>query len=178
MTPVSVSGAVEGPTDDPVLQRIVAAKGGLVHRVQVLHGKASLRSRLPGYNAAARHQAWLVLVDLNGSHTCPAALVQDWLPAPSHLMRFRVVVRSIESWLLADRERFASFFSVSASHVPASPDALPNPKQSLLAAVARSRRRAIREDMLPRSGSGRSVGPAYKSRVVEYASHLESGWRP
>jgi hypothetical protein len=178
MTPISVSGAVEGPSDEHVLRRIVEAKGGLVHRVQVPQGKSNLRSRLPGYNASAQRQPWLVLVDLNGSHPCPASLVQDWLPAPSHFMRFRVVVRSIESWLLADRERFASFFGVAASRVPPSPDDLSNPRQALLATVAWSRRRAVREDMLPRPGSGRSVGSAYTSRLIEYTSNAGIGWRP
>lgn len=178
MTSVGISGAVEGPTDEPVLRRIVVAKGGIVHRVQVPQGKQNLRARLPGYNAAAQRGRWLVLVDLNGTHSCPAALVQDWLPAPSPGMRLRVVVRSIESWLLADRERFGASFSVPLSRVPKNPDGLVHPKQSLLGAIGHSRRKAIRQDMLPRQGSGRSVGPAYTSRLIEYASDIENGWRP
>ena len=39
----------------------------------------------------------------------------------------------------------------------------------------RSRRRDIRDDMVPRERSGRSVGPAYPSRLIEY---VESPWRP
>jgi hypothetical protein len=41
--------------------------------------------------------------------------------------------------------------------------------------AARSRRRAIREDMVPRSGSGRSVGQAYASRLIEF---VDGYWRP
>jgi hypothetical protein len=93
-------------------------------------------------------------------------------------MRFRVVVREIEAWLLADRERFSSFFSVPASAVPDQPDELPDPKSTLLAAVTRSRRKAIRMDMLPRPGSGRQVGAAYTSRSIEFASDHDQGWRP
>lgn len=176
--PGGISGAVEGPTDERVLRRIVAARGGSVHRVQVPQGKSNLRARLPGYNAAARRSPWLVLVDLNGAYPCPSALVQDWLPAPSSLMRFRVVVRSVEAWLLADRERFASSFSVPLVRVPHDPDTVPNPKQALLTAVGHSRRKAIRLDMLPRQGSGRQVGPAYTSRLIDYTSDEDQGWRP
>ncbi len=178
MSTVTISGAVEGPTDEPVIRRIIEFKGGVVHRVQVPQGKQNLRMRLPGYNAAARRSPWLVLVDLNGSHACPAALLDDWLPHPSPFMRLRVVVRSIEAWLLADRDRVASWFSVPVGRVPSAPDGLPNPKQALLSVIQRSRRREMREDMLPRPGSGVAVGPAYRSRVIEFATDLDQGWRP
>jgi hypothetical protein len=169
---------VEGISDEAVLRRIVIARGATVHRVQVQRGKVNLRRALPGYNAAARRDAWLVLVDLDQDFDCAPALVNDWLPAPSPYMRFRVVVREIEAWLLADRERVTTFFSVRKSVVPDQPDEVQDPKSTLLAAVARSRRRAIRADMLPRPGSGRQVGAAYTSRLIEFASDRERGWRP
>jgi hypothetical protein len=158
---------VEGISDEAVLRRVVVARGADLHRVQVQRGKANLRRALPGYNAAAQGDPWLVLVDLDQDFDCAAALVADWLPAPSMYMRFRVVVHEIEAWLLADRARFTSFFSVPASAVPDQPDELPDPKSTLLATVARSRRKAIRVDMLPRPGSGRQVGAAYPSRLIE-----------
>jgi hypothetical protein len=169
---------VEGISDEAVLRRIVIARGATVHRVQVQRGKVNLRRALPGYNAAARRDAWLVLVDLDQDFDCAPALVNDWLPAPSPYMRFRVVVREIEAWLLADRESVTTFFSVRKSVVPDQPDEVQDPKSTLLAAVARSRRRAIRADMLPRPGSGRQVGAAYTSRLIEFASDRERGWRP
>jgi hypothetical protein len=41
--------------------------------------------------------------------------------------------------------------------------------------AAQSRRHDIREDMLPRPGSGRAIGPAYTSRMIEF---IQSYWRP
>jgi hypothetical protein len=41
--------------------------------------------------------------------------------------------------------------------------------------VGQSRRREIREDMIPRPGSGRQVGPAYHSRLIEF---VEKHWQP
>lgn len=172
-----ISGAVEGPSDESVFRRLVEAGGGVVHRLQVQHGKPNLRRALPGYNQAARVSPWLVLVDLDHEFGCPPDLVSAWLPTPSRHMRFRVVVRQIEAWLLADAERFASFFSVHKGAVPIAPDTLPDPKASLLAIVSRSRRSAIRQDMTPRHGSGRRVGPAYTSRLIEFASDPVGGWR-
>lgn len=176
-SPLFVSGAVEGPSDEPVLRRIVEDRGALVHRVQVQHGKANLRRALPGYNAAARWSAWLVLVDLDQDFECPSALVGAWLPAPSQHMRFRVVVPQIEAWLLADAERFAHFFAVRKRAIPSAPDTLSDAKSVVLTLAGTSRKPAIRKDIVSRPGSGRRVGPAYTSRLIEFASHPTKGWR-
>lgn len=173
-----ISGAVEGASDEAVLRRLVHSLGAEVHRVQVQRGKPGLRRALAGYNAAAQGDPWLVLVDLDDEFDCAPQLVGDWLPSPSRYMCFRVVVREIESWLLADHERFATFFSVPPAMVPRRPDELPEAKEALLKAVAKSRKRAIREDMLPRMGSGRAVGAAYTSRLIEFVGDGRQGWRP
>jgi hypothetical protein len=173
-----ISGAVEGPSDEVVLRRIVNGRGADVHRVQIQNGKTNLRRALPGYNDAAQSDPWLVLVDLDQDFECPAALVTEWLPAPSAFMRFRVVVRQIEAWLLADAERFASFFALRRAAIPDIPDQLPDAKAALLTVIASSRRSAIRKDMVPRPGSCRRVGPAYTSRLIEFASNADEGWRP
>lgn len=176
--PVFISGAVEGPTDDVVLRRIVEARGAFIHRVQVQNGKPNLRRALPGYNQAARWSSWLVLVDLDRDFPCAGPMVGEWMPAPSAHMRFRIVVRQIESWLMADAERLARFFSVRRAAVPATPDTLPDAKATLLALAAGSHRKAIRQDMVPRAGSGRRVGPAYTSRLIDFANDPVRGWRP
>ena len=41
-----------------------------------------------------------------------------------------------------------------------------------------SRRREIREDMIPRTGSGRVVGPAYTARLIEFVIGARNAWRP
>lgn len=174
--PVFVSGAVEGPTDEPVLRRIIEHSGAIADRVQVQHGKPNLRRALPGFNQAARRTPWLVLVDLDRVE-CAPALVAEWLPHPSRRMRFRVAVRQVEAWLLADQERFAAFFSVPRSSVPTDPEALPDAKAALVGIVRRSRRAAIRADMVPGPGSGRQVGRAYTSRLIEFATSSDAGWR-
>jgi hypothetical protein len=44
--------------------------------------------------------------------------------------------------------------------------------------AGKSRRRAVREDMVPNPGSGQSVGPAYTSRMIEFIQDRDAGWRP
>lgn len=176
--PVYVSGAVEGPSDEAVLRRLVHHVGALIHRVQVQNGKANLRRALPGYNNAARWSAWVVLVDLDHDFQCPGALAADWLHAQSPFMRFRVVVQEMEAWLVADAERFSQFFSVRRSAIPNAPESLADPKATLVGLAAASRKKDVRVDMSPRPGSGRQVGPAYTSRLIEFAGHPSQGWRP
>lgn len=176
--PTYLSGAVEGPTDEWVLRRIIHHVGAEVHRIQVQQGKTRLRSALPGMNAAARRSGWVVIVDLDHDQPCADALVADWLPSPSPFMRLRVAVRSIESWLLADAERFSDFIGVRRAAVPQDPESLSHPKDVVVALARQSRRRAIREDMVPRERSGRRVGPAYTSRLIDFTESIQHGWRP
>jgi hypothetical protein len=84
-------------------------------------------------------------------------------------------VREVEAWLLADADRIAEFLRVAGSRVPRDPEALVDPKAAMVGLARASRRRDIREDMVPRQESGRPVGPAYASRLIEFAS---SFWRP
>jgi hypothetical protein len=176
--PIIIKGAVEGPGDEAVLKRVIAEVGTTSGPVHGKNGKERLRSQIVGYNRAAECSPWCVLVDLNHSAPCPAAFRALWLPTPAPLMCFRVVVRAIESWLLADRARIARYLGVSKAIVPDDPDALDNPKQHLINLARRSRRRAILDEIVPRQTSGRIVGPLYTSWVIEFASNLEGGWRP
>jgi hypothetical protein len=90
-------------------------------------------------------------------------------------MRFRVAVREVEAWLLADRASMALFLKVPLALIPRDPDGLDDPKLRLVDLARRSRQRDIRVDLVPREGSGRAVGPAYTSRLVEFAGKM---WRP
>lgn len=167
--------AVEGLADEAVVRRLAGHVGLQVGQVHGKNGKDYLRQRIDAYNNAARISPWLVLVDLNREADCPPPLRATWVPVPAPHMCFRVAVRAIESWLLADRERVARFLSVQIPQVAEDPEAIANPKDAMVGLAAKSRRSDIRKDMVPRPGSGRSVGPAYTSRLIEFAGTL---WRP
>jgi hypothetical protein len=92
-------------------------------------------------------------------------------------MCFRVAVRTIEAWLLADRERLAQLLGVNVAWLPTDPDYLDDPKRELINLARRSRRRAVRDDLVPRQGSGRSVGPLYTTRMIEFLQDETAGWR-
>lgn len=172
-----VTLAIEGPTDEIALQRVLGYLD-IPHSITYgRRGKDYILERLAGYNNASRRSPWLVVVDLD-QEGCPVAYARRCLPVPAAGMCFRIAVHEVEAWLLGDRQRVARFFSVPVGGVPSDPEDLANPKQFLVDLCRRSRRPAMRLDMVPREGSGRQVGPAYTARLVEFLSHSTQRWRP
>lgn len=175
LSDVVISAAVEGIVDEAVIHRLVKHAGAIPGIIYGKHGKQDIRLKIQGYNGAAQRTPWIVLVDLDNDADCAPILHATWLPHPAPFMCFRVAVRQVEAWLLADREQMASFLAVRCDKIPRDPESLSNAKETLVELARKSRSREIREDMVPRTGSGRLVGPAYSSRVIEFASRH---WRP
>jgi len=173
--PSFVTVAVEGFGDAPLVRRILREVGLGTGPVHLAGGKARLDARLAGYNAAARYALWLVLRDLNGDERCAPTLLQRLLPNPTMHMCFRLAVRSAEAWLMADRQSLSKFLSVSLDKIPEDPEAVDKPKRKMVDIARLSRQRAIREDMVPVQGTTAEVGPAYVSRIGEFAT---DHWRP
>lgn len=161
---------VEGPTDEVVLRRVLSHLQVEAGRAFGLRGRPNLLIKLPRYNAAAQFDAFVALVDFDSEPNCVGEFVNAHLPHPGALMRFRVAVRAIEAWLMADRDGLADFLSVSPSRIPLYPDAVQSPKTEMVNIARHSRRRPIRTAMVPREGSGTSVGPAYTSMLIEFAN--------
>lgn len=173
MIPVNV--LVEGSTDEPVAKRLLEYVGLQVGIVYGKQGKAHLLERLPKYNKAARFSPWFVIVDLDMDTQCALQAVVQWLPIPEKGMRLRVAVRAVESWLMADRENLAKFLAVSPSKLEQATDTVSNPKEMLINVARTSRKRGIREDIVPRQGSGAKVGLLYVARLNEFTQKY---WRP
>jgi hypothetical protein len=173
--PVMISAAVEGLVDEAVLRCLIQRAGGTLTQVHGKRGKQHLRRQINGYNGAAGISPWVILVDLDADADCAPPLRAAWLPHPAPMMCLRVAVRAVEAWLLADQARLARFLGVAAVRIPVGPEAVIDPKRALVEIARHSRRRDIREDMVPRAGSGRSVGPAYASRLIEF---VQAHWRP
>jgi len=172
---VWASGAVEGPIDESVLRRLATQVALGITAVYGKNGKDQLRKHIKAYNRAALFSNWIVLVDLDHEAECAPPMRADWVLRPAPLLCFRIAVRQIEAWLLADRERMARYLRVPVSQIPTDPESLANAKDAMVALARRSRRSDIREDMVPRPGSGRPSGPAYSSRLIEYT---REHWRP
>ncbi|MCR4439583.1 MAG: hypothetical protein QHJ34_13660 [bacterium] len=155
-----IDAAVEGIVDEAVVRRLVDCAGGTLGHVYGKNGKRYLRDSIKGFNIAARRTPWIVLVDLDRDFPCAPLLCKEWLPNRARFLCFRVAVRAVEAWLLADAEKLASFLGIERKKVPVCPETEEDPKAVMINLARASRRREIRDDMVPRPGSGRREGPA------------------
>jgi len=176
--PEVISAAVEGIIDEALVRRLLEHVGAKLGPVYGKIGKHHLLKQLQGYNHAARYSPWVVIVDLDHDADCAPPLRAKWLPSVNPTMCFRIAVREVEAWLMADRERLAAFLRIPVSSVPFAPEEIGNPKETLVNLARKSRLRAIQKDMVPRPESGRQIGPAYPSRLIEFIESKQRGWRP
>jgi hypothetical protein len=171
----TVTVAVEGSTDVPVLRRLLEFTGHQIGPVHGRAGKTGIARNLAGYNNAAKFAPWLVMRDLDQDAECAPALVAELLPQPAEFMRFRIAVREVEAWLLADAIALAQFLLIRRALVPNDPDALADPKLTIVNLARQSRRRDMAADMVPAANTTGRVGPAYSSRLEEFTRDY---WRP
>jgi hypothetical protein len=169
------SAVVEGDVDEAVLSKIAEKVGVKLAAVFGRNGKHSIYQRLHAYNKAARFSPWIILLDLDQDASCAPNLVSLHMPRPSKFLSFRIAVRAVESWLLADRKAFAAFLGVRKDILPDSPDLLADPKGFVVDLARNSRKKQFRREMVPRTGSRKRVGPAYTSRMMEFSLYY---WDP
>ena len=88
-------------------------------------------------------------------------------------MLFRVVVRELESWLLADRSNLADFLRVDVTLIPTAPEELADPKRELINIARHSRLKRIRSAIVPDPDTTAQVGKLYVSEMVQF---IDRGW--
>lgn len=148
----------------------------VVKSVYMEAGCGYIKSNIKKFWKASQHIPFVVLADLD-NEICAPSRVLNWLgfiPSTGRFA-FRIAVHETESWLMADRRSFSDFLGISEHLVPIDPDELLNPKEKLLNLVKRSRKRSLKEDILPLAGKHVTVGPAYNLSLVKYVSE---SWNP
>lgn len=173
--PDPISIATEGLDDEAVARKICSVLSISVYSCYPAGGKSKLDLKIKGYNNAAAISPWLVLRDLDSDASCPAELCKQLLSHRSPELLLRIPVKAIESWLLADSTRVASFLKISPSLVPADPEALSNPKQEMVNLARRSRSKAIRASMVPPEGFSVTIGPEYTPQLITF---IRQHWDP
>jgi hypothetical protein len=164
---------VEGELDEAIAVRIIQAAG---HQPGVCYGKRGIgyiEAKVRGFNNAVQEVPCLALVDfMDTGQACPAEVVSRWLPHRHQNMLFRVMVREIESWVIADRRNLARFLQINLVRVPLNPEQMPDPKLSLVNLARHSRSSLIRDAIVPDFGSTAQVGRLYHSEMRRFISEL------
>jgi hypothetical protein len=177
MTPIPINIAVEDLLSEAVAKRLLDDSGrsfsiGVVYN---RGGNGYLRKTIQGWNNAAKSIPFFLLTDLDAV-ACPSALMSSWLPnTKHHNLIFRVAVKEVESWILADRANFSSFLGLSKSRLPQQPDELPDPKATLIRLASNSPRSLIRSRIVPRSKSTAKQGRDYNGCLCEFVATI---WKP
>lgn len=176
--PASLTLAVEDEPSAAVSRRLVRTyrKDVVLSRVIVARGYGKLRVQARSYNEASRNTPFFLLTDLDRAQ-CAPGLVEDWLngqPREASFL-FRVAVREIEAWLLADQAGIARLLDIEPILVPTDVERLPDPKRTLVDLARHSRIRDLRRGLVPAEGSTARVGPSYVDLVAGFA---EKRWTP
>ncbi len=173
---VPLNLVVEDELTEQVIRRVLA---DFPHfHTQVVYSRGGfgyIRKNIGGFNLAAKAVPYLVLTDLD-ANPYPPALIQEWLPQglkPNLI--FRVAVRQVEAWLLADKFRLADFLRVDNRLIPSTVEDLQNPKLTLINIARKSRNRDVRKDICPRDQSTSKIGPNYNGRLSHFVA---SSWNP
>ena len=166
---------VEDELSGVVMRRLIAdsRRNFVIDRLINMRGNSKVKAGIKKFKSASHGLPHVILTDLD-SYSCPLALLQNWkaVHLPPQLL-FRIAVREVESWLLADREGIAEFLHVAVTKVPRNPEAELNPKRSLINLARRSRKRRLAEELVPALGSSASIGPLYNSRLSDF---VNSAW--
>jgi len=180
---VPITLAVEDELTEHVLRALLVQTKRNFYVVAVYGKKGSgfLKQKLSAFNNASKAIGHLLVTDLD-NYACAPKLIEDWFvcslteyPKRRHRnLTFRIAVREIESWVMADRDRFSEFFGLSNHLIPVQTDTIADPKQLLLNIVSKCRKRSLRDDIVPKLGDKRKVGPDYNGRLGEF---IQSSWR-
>ncbi len=161
--------AVEDEVSEIAARRVIETYSPL--HIAECYGKTGfgyLKANISKFQQASRQIPYVVLTDLD-QYPCATALKEDGnIVATPRNFIFRIAVRSIESWLMADRKNFADFLGISIQHLPLNPEDEINPKRLLIELAKHSRKREIREDMVPKPKSTAKIGPNYTPRLSEF----------
>lgn len=172
-----VALATEDKLSEEVGQRLVDDAGSdLTVTLRLRRGGFGyLKSRMRNFCELAHRMPVLLLTDLDAAQ-CPVTLIEDWSRnniVPDQFI-FRVAVRQVESWLLADRESIANLFKISLRRLPGNPDKLPDAKRLLLQLASKAPRR-LREELLAVRGATASQGLGYNTILSDF---VRCHWNP
>jgi hypothetical protein len=173
MKEIPISLAVEDALSETIAKEILAytKRPFIIYNCYVRNGFGFIKKNIAGFNNAAKGTPFLVITDLDSAE-CPLKLIKNWLPHPKHHnLLFRVAVKEVESWILADRDSLAKFLGIQRILITTNPDTLSNPKEHLINVTRRSRNRKIRDAIAPKSGSTATQGPDYNGELINYVLH-------
>jgi hypothetical protein len=164
------------PSHEVALRLVAELPGFAVGATLGGSGNGYLRQRMRSFHRIAHTRPILILTDQDRC-ACAPLLMAAWMgegERPTGML-FRVVVRTIESWLLADHEAMAQWLGARAARgLPPAPDDVADPK-SLLVRLAMKAPKDVRLDICPAPGAQTTRGVNYNNRLTQF---IQTQWSP
>lgn len=163
--------AVEDELSGAVMEKLIAFLGrSFAIRVVNARGYGTLKKGMNKFREASRVLPHIVLTDLD-RYPCPPVLLDDWgaRQLPANLL-FRIAVREVEAWLLADRVGIAEFLDIDLQKVPQAPETEGDPKRTLINLARKSRKRRLSREIVPATGSAATIGPFYNPHFINFVN--------
>ena len=121
----------------------------------------------------------IILTDLDNAD-CACTLIRDWfkipkddpISLPSQCI-FRIAVKEVESWILADHAAWAKYIGISEVNFSKLPDQLDDPKEHLLNVIRTKGRTKIHREMLPKGAA--HIGSRYNEVLCDF---VDKKWKP
>jgi len=131
-------------------------------------GFGPFKARIAALSKIAQRMPVFMVAD-GDQDTCVVRQRDAWMPKQHdpNLM-LRLAVREAESWILADHEGFSAFAELSPALLPPLPDLIPNPKEALLHILTKSKRRVLRDEMLPDKRARAKTGLGYNMHLATF----------
>jgi len=167
---MEVQLVVEDRLQDAALRRILHKYKPevFIRPTAGLRGIDYIRGKIEDYNRASEFCHYIVLIDLD-KEECAPDMIRRWITFPSkNSFYFRIAVREIEAWLIADRKGFSKFLSIPISWIPLNSENIINPKEVIISWARQSRKRKIK-GLIPAGSS--SIGPAYNSLLSDFVQY-------
>ena len=172
MTDIPINLVFEDVLSEAVLKEMLKQfqRPFLVGSCSNKKGCGGIKNSLPAYNNAAKGMPYLVLTDLDNVE-CPQVILSEWLTQPKHPnLLFRIAVKEVEAWLLAHRSAFAEFLGISVDLIPGDADKIPDPKQLLINLAKKSRKRNLRDAIVPDRNSTAKIGKDYNGQLIQFVN--------
>ena len=156
---------------EKILNQIFYDKNILINAFGRQEGKGYIKKKINDINNSNAKLLFFVLVDLD-NEICPSELISKWFKRPCREnLIFRIAVREIESWLLADAEGLSKFLNMDIINIVKevqNPDELIDPKSKLLYLTNKCRKKELKEDIIRIDSDCFRQGPGYNSRLSEF----------
>lgn len=169
--------AVEDKLSETVGERLLREHFGADVSITVLSGGGFgyLKKSARKFAEIAKRNVVLLITDLDTAQ-CAPTLRNSWLAGMdiAETFVFRVAVREIEAWVMADVAAFAAFLKVSPAKIRSDVEAIHDPKAELIR-LGRSAPREIRAELVPSAGVRAMVGLGYNAILANF---VRNSWSP